>query len=110
MQKIVIKERARHILHCIYAHEFEVKDLTEEAALVGIADGTDMTKGRGRLAFDKGNINIHTVTALIIERVEVTKGKERPVRKHCPCIYKRITEKDTIEFPLYKEPTKVSEN
>ena len=69
-----------HILHCIYAHEFEVKDLTEEAALVGIADGTDMTKGRGRLAFDKGNVNIHTVSALSIEKVEITKGKERPVR------------------------------
>ena len=69
-----------HILHCIYAHEFEVKDLTEEAALVGIADGTDMTKGRGRLSFDKGNVNIHTVSALSIEKVEVIEGKEKPVR------------------------------
>lgn len=69
-----------HILHCIYSHEFEIKDLTEEAALVGIADGTDMTKGRGRLAFDKGNVNIHTVSALSIEKVEITKGEERPIR------------------------------
>jgi len=69
-----------HILHCIYAHEFEIKDLTEEAALVGIADGTDMTKGRGRIAFDKGNVNIHTVSALSIERVEIMKVTERPVR------------------------------
>jgi len=69
-----------HILHCIYAHEFEIKDLTEEAAFVGIADGTDMTKGRGRLAFDKGNVNIHTVSALSIEKVEITKGTEKPER------------------------------
>jgi len=85
LPKIYVDEEVRyeirgHILHCIYAHEFEVKDLTEEAALVGIADGTDMTKGRGRLAFDKGNVNIHTVSALSIEKVEILKGKERPVR------------------------------
>ena len=78
--KELMYEIRGHILHCIYAHEFEVKDLTEEAALVGIADGTDMTKGRGRLSFDKGNVNIHTVSALSIEKVEVIEGKEKPVR------------------------------
>lgn len=69
-----------HILHTIYSHEFEVRDLTKEAALVGIADRTDMTKGRGRMAFDKGNINIHTVSALSIEKVEIEQGQDRPVR------------------------------
>ncbi|HDI86525.1 MAG TPA: HD domain-containing protein [Candidatus Korarchaeota archaeon] len=71
--------RAR-ILHCIYAHEFEVEDLTLESGLVGVADGTDMTKGRGRLAYDSGNVNIHTVSALSIDRVEIGRGKQRPVR------------------------------
>lgn len=71
-----------HILHCIYSHEFEVHDLTEEAALVGIADGTDMTKGRGRVAFDKGNVNIHTVSALSIDKVDVEQGEEVPVEIH----------------------------
>ena len=47
---------------------------------MGIADGTDMTKGRGRLAFDKGNVNIHTVSALSIEKVEITRGEEVPIR------------------------------
>ena len=68
-----------HILHTIYSHEAEVKDLTIEAALVGIADGTDMTKGRGRLAFDSGNVNIHTVSAMSIEEVEIVEGLEKPV-------------------------------
>jgi len=48
--------------------------------LVGIADGTDMTKGRGRLAFDKGNVNIHTVSALSIEKVEIRQGEDVPVQ------------------------------
>ncbi|RLG47066.1 MAG: phosphohydrolase [Thermoproteota archaeon] len=69
-----------HVLHTIYSHEFEMDDLTIEASLVGIADGTDMTKGRGRLAFETGNVNIHTVSALSIERVEIEKGERAPVR------------------------------
>jgi metal-dependent HD superfamily phosphatase/phosphodiesterase len=69
-----------HILHCIYSHDFEIQELTEEAALVGIADGTDMTKGRGRMAFDKGNVNIHTVSALSIEKVEVKHGEDVPIQ------------------------------
>lgn len=60
-----------HILNCIYSHEFDVKDLTEEACLIGIADGTDMTKGRRRMAFDKGNVNIHMVSALSIDKVRL---------------------------------------
>lgn len=68
-----------HILHCIYSHEFDVADLTDEAALVGIADGTDMTRGRGRMAFDKGNVNIHTVSALSIDRVEISRGVNSPI-------------------------------
>lgn len=67
------------ILHAIYAHEAEVRDLTTEAALVGIADATDMTKGRGRMAFDLGNVNIHCVSALAIDEVTIAEGKESPI-------------------------------
>lgn len=75
----IMYEIRGHILNCIYSHEFDVRDLTEEACLVGIADGTDMTKGRGRIAFDKGNVNIHTVSALSIEKVEIMQGKDVPI-------------------------------
>ncbi len=67
------------ILHAIYAHEVEVQDLTTEAALVGIADATDMTKGRGRMSFDLGNVNIHCVSALAIDEVLIAEGKENPI-------------------------------
>lgn len=52
--KEVMYEIRAHILNCIYSHEFDVKDLTEEASIIGIADGTDMTKGRGRLRSSRG--------------------------------------------------------
>jgi len=77
--KEIMYEVRGHILHTIYAHGADVKDLTIEASLIGIADGTDMTKGRGRLAFDSGNINIHTVSALSIEDVKIVRGSEKPI-------------------------------
>ena len=78
-REIMYEMRAR-ILHSIYAHEWEVDDLTLEAALVGVADGTDMTKGRGRMSFETGNVNIHNVSAMSIERVVIRKGQEKPIR------------------------------
>lgn len=38
-----------------------------------------MTKGRGRMAFYKGNVNIHTVSALSIEKVEIMQGRDVPI-------------------------------
>jgi len=67
------------ILHSIHCHGVEPEPLTLEAGLVAVADGCDLTKGRGRMAFDLGNINIHTVSALSIEEVLIAEGKEYPV-------------------------------
>lgn len=68
------------ILHSIYTHMEEVKSYTIESSLVKVADGTDMSKGRGRTPYDLGNVNIHTVSAMSIGAVEITKGEEKPIR------------------------------
>jgi metal-dependent HD superfamily phosphatase/phosphodiesterase len=67
------------ILHAIHCHGTEPEPLTIEAGLVAVADATDMTKGRGRMAFDLGNINIHSVSALSIEQVAIGKGESTPI-------------------------------
>jgi metal-dependent HD superfamily phosphatase/phosphodiesterase len=67
------------ILNAIYAHDAGVPDFIMEAALVGIGDGTDMTKGRGRMAYDLGSLSIHVVSALSIERVLLLRGEEKPI-------------------------------
>lgn len=67
------------ILNTIYAHDADVEDFTIEASLVGIGDATDMTKGRGRMAYDLGSLSIHTISALAIERVLILKGDEKPI-------------------------------
>ena len=67
------------ILHAILCHDFDPPPLTFEAGVVGVADGTDVTKGRGRKAFDLGKIDIHSVSALAIDEVLINRGKDFPV-------------------------------
>ena len=50
-----------------------------EGAVVAVADATDMTKGRGRIAFERGTIDIHSVSALAIESVTIQAGRDHPI-------------------------------
>jgi metal-dependent HD superfamily phosphatase/phosphodiesterase len=70
-------EVMEQILHAIYAHDVGENALTIESAIVVIADGCDITKGRGRLAFDLGKHDIHSISALSIESVDIKKGKDK---------------------------------
>jgi metal-dependent HD superfamily phosphatase/phosphodiesterase len=67
------------VLHAIVAHEQPNKPLTVEAGIVGIADALDMEAGRARIPFESGKIDIHAVSALSIEKVEIIEGAEKPV-------------------------------
>jgi metal-dependent HD superfamily phosphatase/phosphodiesterase len=69
-----------HILHAILAHDKFISPSTVEAGIVGIADALDMTKGRARIPFELGRVNIHSASALAIESVKIRKGEEKTVR------------------------------
>lgn len=69
-----------HIHHAIYCHDIAAAPLTVEAGVVGIADALDMTKGRARIPFEAGSVNIHSASAMAIERVNIRKGTEKTVR------------------------------
>jgi metal-dependent HD superfamily phosphatase/phosphodiesterase len=75
-KKIAVMEQ---ILHALYAHDVGENALTVESAIVVIADGCDITKGRGRLSFDLGKHDIHSISALSIESVDIHKGKTKLV-------------------------------
>lgn len=68
------------ILHCIYAHDERIWCLSLEAGVVKVADGTDMAEGRARIPYDLGKIDIHSLSALAIRKVEIEEGEERPVK------------------------------
>lgn len=65
------------VLHTIVAHEEHPnsqpanKILTKEAGIVGIADALDMEAGRARIPFQSGKVDIHAVSALSIEKVDI---------------------------------------
>jgi metal-dependent HD superfamily phosphatase/phosphodiesterase len=67
------------VMHAIVAHEQPNKPLTVEAGIVGIADALDMEAGRARIPFESGKIDIHAVSALSIEKVELIEGAEKPI-------------------------------
>lgn len=67
------------ILHGIYSHDLSPEPLTIEAGITAVADGTDITKGRGRKAFQLGSIDIHSISALAVDEVRILKGEKVPV-------------------------------
>ena len=72
-QAIILSEA----LHAIVCHEEPRKPLTLEAGIVRVADAMDMEKGRARIPFQAGKVDIHSVSALSIEKVNIQEGKEK---------------------------------
>jgi metal-dependent HD superfamily phosphatase/phosphodiesterase len=68
------------ILHCITASRDDVECLTVEAGIVTIADGCDMAQGRARIPYKRGKIDIHSVSALSIKKVILSKGEKKPLK------------------------------
>ncbi len=70
------------ILHAIIAHRAGGRPLTLEAGVVRVADALDMAKGRSRIPFEQGAINIHSVSAMAVDGVNIESGDEKPIRVH----------------------------
>ena len=68
------------ILHGIYAHDDDTQCLTLEAGITKLGDGCDLTKGRTKVPFQKGKVDINSVSALAIDNVILERGKEHPLR------------------------------
>jgi metal-dependent HD superfamily phosphatase/phosphodiesterase len=65
------------VLHAIVTHEESPNTeptnriLTREAGIVGIADALDMESGRARIPFQSGKVDIHAISALSIEKIDI---------------------------------------
>lgn len=73
---IVISE----VLHAIISHRGDGHPNTIEAGIVRVADALDMSKGRSRIPYKSGKIDIHSVSAAAIENVKITEGKDKPIQ------------------------------
>jgi len=70
------------ILHAIISHRSGGHPYTVEAGVVRVADALDMAKGRSRIPFETGSVNIHSLSAAAIEDIVIEKGSEKPVCIH----------------------------
>ena len=68
------------VLHAIIAHRSDGKPLTVEAGVVRVADALDMAKGRSRIPFEAGVVNIHSLSATAIDQVTIAPGETKPIR------------------------------
>lgn len=68
------------ILHAIISHRSDGKPLTIEAGVLRLADALDMAEGRSRIPIQAGHLNIHSVSAAAIEKVEIGPGETKPIR------------------------------
>jgi len=67
-------------LHAIISHRKGGRPLTVEAGVVRVADALDMTKGRSRIPFEAGKVDIHSLSAAAIDKVEIMHGETKPIR------------------------------
>jgi len=47
---------------------------------VRVADALDMTKGRSRIPFEAGQVDIHSLSAAAIDKVAILHGEAKPIR------------------------------
>jgi metal-dependent HD superfamily phosphatase/phosphodiesterase len=68
------------IYEAIMCHMGRFEPTSVEAGIVATADGCDMEKERARLPFQLGRHDIHKFSALAVERVDIGRGEEKPLR------------------------------
>jgi metal-dependent HD superfamily phosphatase/phosphodiesterase len=69
----------QEILSAIFSTEMETKPLTLEASIVKLADGLDMSEGRARLPYKMGKVDMHSLSALNVKRVQLTCDETVPI-------------------------------
>jgi metal-dependent HD superfamily phosphatase/phosphodiesterase len=67
------------ILHAVLTHHEPSYPQTLEAGIVKVADALDMERGRARISYQEGRLNIHTISASAIEKVDILEGDEKPI-------------------------------
>ncbi len=76
-QTVIVSEA----MHAIIGHRSKGGEpFTVEAGIVRVADALDMARGRSRMEFEAGRLDIHSISAYAIEDVKISPGQDRAVR------------------------------
>ena len=76
VRSIVVAEA----MHAVISHRTAGRPLTIEGAIVRVADALDMAKGRSRVEFEAGRLDIHSISAYAIDEVRIAAGTDKAVR------------------------------
>jgi hypothetical protein len=68
------------VLHAIIAHRSGGKPHTIEAGIVRVADALDISEGRSRIPYQAGIVDIYSISAAAIDKVEIVEGEEKPIQ------------------------------
>jgi len=68
------------VMHAVIAHKVSETCLTIESGVLKVADALDMAEGRTRIPFEAGKVDIHSISALAVDAVDIEPGADRPVR------------------------------
>jgi metal-dependent HD superfamily phosphatase/phosphodiesterase len=68
------------VLHAIISHRSDGKPLTLEAGIVRVADALDMSEGRSRIVYELEKLDIYSVSAAAIDKVNINKGTDKPIQ------------------------------
>ncbi|MGE5222017.1 MAG: HD domain-containing protein [Omnitrophica WOR_2 bacterium] len=68
------------VLHAIISHRSGGRPYTIEAGVVRVADALDMSEGRSRIPYEAGNVDIYSLSAAAIDKVEIAEGVEKPIQ------------------------------
>lgn len=72
---VVISE----VSHAIISHRAYGKPLTLEAGIMRMADAIDMGKGRSRITYGRGEVNIYSESDLAINGVDILESTKKPI-------------------------------
>ena len=76
-QTVIVSEA----MHAIIGHRSKGGEpFTVEAGILRVADALDMARGRSRMEFEAGRLDIHSISAYAIEDVKISPGEDRAVR------------------------------
>ncbi len=67
-------------MHAVISHRSSGEPLTVEGTIVRVADALDMAKGRSRVEFEAGRLDIHSISAYAIDEVRIESGEDKAVR------------------------------
>ena len=97
-RSIVVAE----VMHAVISHRSTGRPLTVEGGIVRVADALDMAKGRSRVEFEAGRLDIHSAGIFQVDEGLGKKLRGTPLAEHIEVIARVEAEHETRLVPVFR--------